>query len=93
MQFTYSAIVGQVAFFVHFEALLPSRKYRYNEQKLPFRVSELYKNTKEYSYDKWTKNFFRFLLFTYWGALVCLIFAVHYYGQTVTAQGKSLSLW
>lgn len=92
LQFTYSAIVAQVGFFVNFETLLPARKYKYREDLLPFKLSELYANTKLFSYQKQGRNFFRFLVFTYYSAVICLAFGLNF-GETITAEGKSQSLW
>jgi hypothetical protein len=89
----FSLNVTFYGFYNWFEMYTSQAKYRDDESKLPFRLSELYAYNRDKLLGNWMRNFGIFMFMAYYASVVAFTVCFYCYGGRPNAQGKSRDMW
>lgn len=89
----FSLNVTFYGFYNWCEMYTSQAKYRDDESKLPFRLSELYAYNRDKLLGNWMRNFGIFMFMAYYASVVAFTVCFYCYGGRPNAQGKSRDMW
>ena len=89
----FSINVTFYGFYNWFEQVVSFRKYRNNEDALPFTMAAHYKWHRDFSAKKWIRNFLVFMLFAYYASNVAFMVPFYSFGALPNSDGKFVDMW
>lgn len=76
----FSINVTFYGFYNWFESYISFRKYKNNENALPFKLAEHYAWHRDFSGKKWIRNFAIFMFFAYYAANIAFLIPFYAFG-------------
>lgn len=89
----FSINVTWYGFYNWFEQVVSFRRYKNREEDLKFKMAEHYAWHRDFSAKYWVRNFFVFMLFSYYAANVAFMLPFYAFGAVPNSDGRQVDMW
>lgn len=89
----FSLNVTYYGFYNWFEKPISQERYRQDESKMPFKLSEIYQYHRDKAIGNWMRNFGLFMLMAYYASAIAFTVCFYCYGGRPNSKGKIRDMW